>query len=271
MKDAGIDWNMLWQQARQKKSWKGKKKKDWDMRAASFAKRNLGSDFSDLCLRMIHPEPSWTVLDVGCGPGTLAIPLARQVKRVTAMDFSGQMLAELALRVEEAELCNISPVHASWSDDWREHGVERHDVVIAARSLAVDDLGAALAKMVRWAKKEVIVVDRVGPGPFDPDLFAALGRSFEPGPDFIFTVNILFQMGITPSLDYLEFDLQRQYADRHEAIEGCRWMVDDLSAAERPRLEQYVDARLSAHKDGGVTLIRKKPVKWAFIRWQINE
>ncbi len=271
MKYADIDWNQLWQRERRQKSWKRKKKRDWDKRAASFAKRNLGSDFSDLCLRMIQPDPTWSVLDVGCGPGTLAIPLARQVARVTAMDFSEQMLAELNMRTEAAALRNIKAVHASWSDDWQECGVERHDLVLAARSLAVDDLRGALEKMIHWSKKEVIVVDRVGPGPFDPDLFAALDRPFEPGPDFIFTVNILLQMGITPSLDYLEFDLSRQYADRDEAIEGCGWMVDDLNDVERARLGHYVDQRLSENMDGSVTLTRRKPVKWAFIRWKTNE
>ncbi len=270
MRYADIDWNQLWQQERQAKSWKRKKKKDWDQRAASFAKRNLGSDFSELCLGMIKAEPSWSILDVGCGPGTLAIPLARQVKRVTAMDFSEQMLAELSARAAAAKLDNISPVHASWSDDWQQCGVGRHDVVLAARSLAVDDLRGALEKMCQWATKEVIVVDRVGPGPFDPDLFTALGRPFDPGPDFIFTVNILLQMGITPTLDYLEFDLQRQYADREEALEGCSWMVDDLDDAERVKLGHYVDERLSVNSDGSVTLTRKKPVKWAFIRWSVD-
>ncbi|MEN8257502.1 MAG: class I SAM-dependent methyltransferase [Thermodesulfobacteriota bacterium] len=270
MKYADIDWNMLWQQERREKSWKRKKKKDWDKRAASFAKRNLGSDFSDLCLGLIKPEPSWSVLDVGCGPGTLAIPLARQVKQVTAMDFSEKMLAELAVRAKAAGLENIRSVHASWQDDWQEQGVERHDVVVAARSLAVDDLRGALEKMNKWARKEVVVVDRVGPGPFDPDLFAALGRPFDPGPDFIFTVNILFQMGISPRLDYLEFDLQRQYADREEAILGWSWMVDELSDAEQSKLGIYVDKRLSENSDGSVTLTRKKPVKWAFIRWEAN-
>lgn len=270
MKYADIDWNMLWQQARQEKSWKRKKKKDWDKRAASFAKRNLGSDFSDLCLQMLQPEPQWTVLDVGCGPGTLAIPLARRVAQVTAMDFSEQMLAELDLRTEAAALSNIKAVHASWSDDWQKCGVGRHDVVLAARSLAVDDLRGALEKMIKWSKKEVVVVDRVGPGPFDPELFTTLGRPFDPGPDFVFTLNILLQMGITPSLDYLEFDLERRYADRDEAIAGCGWMVDDLTDAERVKLSHYVDERLSVNSDGSVILTRRKPVKWAFIRWSVN-
>lgn len=270
MRYADIDWNLLWQEERGRKSWKPKKKQDWDQRAASFAKRAAGSDFSALCLALIAPESEWSVLDVGCGPGTLAIPLARRVARVTAMDFSEQMLAVLAQRAAAAGLGNIRAVHGSWLDDWQGLGVERHDVVIAARSLAVDDLAGALALMTRWAKKEVIVVDRVGAGPFDPDLFAALGRPFEPGPDFVFTINILLRMGLTPTLDYLEFDQQRRYADRDEALEGCGWMVDACTEAEQRGLERYVDERLSTNGDGSVTLTRRKPVKWAFIRWKVD-
>lgn len=267
---ADIDWNLLWQQERRKKSWKHKDNKEWDKRAPSFAKRNKDSDFSGLLLAMMRPRPSWSVLDVGCGPGTLAIPLSRLVRRVTAMDFSQQMLAQLAGQMEAAHVDNIRAVHASWSDDWQQCGVERHDLVLAARSLAVDDLAAALTKMMQWAKQEVMVVDRVGAGPFDPDLFAALGRPFDPGPDFIFTLNILLQMGITPTLDYLEFDRQRRYADRQEALAGCGWMVDDLSGEERSRLGHYVDERLTANRDGSVTLTRRQPVKWAVIRWSVN-
>lgn len=271
MKYADIDWNRLWQEERRHKSWRRKKKQDWDRRATSFAKRNHASDFSAEFLALMQPQAGSSVLDVGCGPGTLALPLARQGLRVTAMDFSEQMLAELDSRAFQAGIETIKTVQASWTDDWHRLGLARHDVVLAARSLAVDDLRGALKKMIQWAATEVIVVDRVGPGPFDPDLFAALGRAFEPGPDFVFTVNILLQMGVTPRLDYLEFDQQRRYADREEALAGCSWMVDEVTKTEQRQLADYVDARLSDNADGTVTLTRAKPVKWAVIRWQINE
>ncbi|PLX48546.1 MAG: class I SAM-dependent methyltransferase [Desulfobulbaceae bacterium] len=271
MKYADIDWNRLWQEERRQKSWRRKKKKDWDKRANSFAKRTAGSDFSDLLLAMIAPPAGTSVLDVGCGPGTMAIPLARLGLTVTAMDFSEQMLAQLSSRAAVANLETITTIHGSWTDDWQELGVGRHDLVLAARSLAVEDLRGALEKMVAWARQEIVIVDRVGPGPFDPELFAALGRPFEPGPDFVFTMNILFQMGVTPRLDYLEFDQQRRYADRQEAMDGCGWMVDDLSDAEQQKLAAYVDERLSSNSDGTVTLTRSKPVKWAVIRWNVHE
>jgi ubiquinone/menaquinone biosynthesis C-methylase UbiE len=47
------------------------------------------------------------VLDLGCGPGTLAIPLARMVGRVLAIDASEAMLQEGRRRGTQAKTCNI--------------------------------------------------------------------------------------------------------------------------------------------------------------------
>ena len=261
------DWNELWQQARKRKSWRPKKKKDWDQRAATFAKRNADSQFAQLFLEQMQPQPHWRVLDVGCGPGTLALPLAPQVNHISAIDFSQAMLQELAKRQQQQGINNISSYHASWDDDWQQLGLQRHHVAIAARSLAVDDLRKALQKLGSWASHKVFIADRVGPGPFDPELFAALGRPFEPGPDYIYTVNILFQLGIQPHINYLEFDQERTYASREEAVAGCSWMLDEVKEGEEPALERYVDDRSTNNPDGTITVRRSKPVKWALIDW----
>jgi SAM-dependent methyltransferase len=264
-----IDWNQLWLDEREKKSWKRKKKKDWNARSASFAKRSADSDFSRLFLAAMKPDPAWSVLDVGCGPGTLALPLAELGLQVTALDSSEGMLEQLHMAQEAAGITSIRTVLGSWTDSWQDLGLQKHDVTLAARSLAVTDLRAGLEKLNRWATKKVFVVDRVGAGPFDPDLFAEIGRDFQPGPDFVFTVNILLQMGITPRLDYLQFDQQRTYARQQEAEEAVAWMVDDLTESEELKLQRYVIERLSQNDDGSVTLTRRTPVKWAFISWDV--
>lgn len=46
----------------------------------------------DFLLTLITDEPR-AVLDIGCGPGNLAIPLARRVNRVDAIDVSPGMIA----------------------------------------------------------------------------------------------------------------------------------------------------------------------------------
>lgn len=267
MRYQDIDWNRMWQESRANKSWKKKKRRDWDQRAASFAERNLDSPFVAQVMAHIQTEPDWTVLDVGCGPGTLAIPLANQVRQVTALDYSAAMLLELDKQARAAELDNITTIQASWADDWQALGLARHEVAIASRSLSVEDLQGALSRLNAWASKAVYVVDRVGSGPFDPDLFAALGRSFEPGPDYIFTLNILYSLGIQAKVDFISLDNSRTYSTREEALQSCRWMVDDLTVLEEERLVAYVDARLSRSADGAWQLSRATPSRWALIWW----
>ena len=268
MRYQDIDWDAMWLESRAHKSWKKKKSSDWDRRAAFFAERNLDSPFVAQFMSHLQIESEWSVLDVGSGPGTLAIPLAKQVRRVTALDYSAAMLGELGKLAQAAGLKNITAVQASWADDWQAMGLARHEVAIASRSLSVDDLKGALRKLNAWASKAVYVVDRVGAGPFDPDLFTTLGRNFEPGPDYIFTLNILYALGIQAEVAFITLDSKRAYASREEALQSYRWMVDDLTALEEERLKVYVDARLSQNPNGSWQLARQTTPRWALISWR---
>ncbi len=266
-----LDWNHLWQTARRRQAWKRKSRADWDRKASGFAGRNKDSFFISRLLELLQPHPEWSVLDVGSGPGILTLPLARQVRQVTAIDFSEAMLEELRKAAVLLQADNIATRLLSWTDDWQEAGVEPHDIAISSRSLSVFDLKSALQKLDGWAVKKAVVVDRAGCGPFDPDLFEAVGRVFEPGPDYIFTLNCLYQMGITAKLDFIEYNQVKKFTDRQEAIDSCRWMLDPLSKEEEEKLSAYFEARLSRDSDGNLLLHRSKPVKWAFISWDKAE
>lgn len=267
MRYQDIDWNSLWQEARCQKSWQKKKSSDWDRKAADFAARNCDSTYVDLFLQQMVISPDLSILDIGAGPGTLALPLARKSRKVTAVDFSPAMLAELRRRAELENLKNIRTVQASWTDDWQQAGVEPHDVVICSRALSVDNLEEALVRLDGWARKRVYVADRVGSGPFDPDLFALLNRPFVPGPDYIFTVNLLYGMGINPSVDYIELEQSRLFASREQALAACSWMFESLTREEEDELAAFVDQRLSPAADGMFQYSRRTPVKWALISW----
>lgn len=61
-------------------------------------------------------SPGMIVLDAGCGPGRLAIPLAREVGEageVVAMDLQAGMLARVGEKAKTAGLGNIRLHHAS--------------------------------------------------------------------------------------------------------------------------------------------------------------
>ena len=63
--------------------------------------------------------PGMTVLDAGCGPGRLTVPLARSIGptgRVVALDIQPGMLARARSKVEAAGLTNVEFVAAGLGD-----------------------------------------------------------------------------------------------------------------------------------------------------------
>lgn len=268
MRFEDIDWNGLRKKIREERSAGTKTAADWDRKAPSFARRNTDSLYADKFIEMLDPRPGWKVLDVGCGPGTLALPLAGRVNYVTALDFSGQMLAILEETARDRNITNVATRKLSWDDDWQEHGVGTHDAAIASRSLSVGDLRSALEKLTASARETCVVTDMVGTGPFDPDAFAAVGRPLKSGPDYIYTVNLLYQMGYRASVNFIHLEKDIPCASPDEALDIYTWMFHDLTETEKNRLQDYVTAMTSPAPDGGIILHREYVPTWAFIRWQ---
>ncbi|NTU43683.1 MAG: class I SAM-dependent methyltransferase, partial [Nitrospirales bacterium] len=193
METKQIDWNRLWMDARTERTKKWDGKAFWNKRAPSFAKHATESGYAKDFLAIMRPEPHWTVLDVGCAAGTLAIPLSCKVQAITAMDISDVMLEMLSERCRDQGIGNIRTLKGGWEDDWDALGVEEHDVAIASRSLIVNDLRTAITKLNNAARKRVILSSMVGDGPFDRRIYEAVGRDLNRGPDYIYVYNLLHQ------------------------------------------------------------------------------
>ena len=172
----------------------------------------------------------------------------------------------MKLSVEE-EISNISTHQLSWTDNWQERGAGIHDIAIASRALGVDDLQSALEKLNKYATKQVIVTDKVGYGPFDPDAFSAVGRELKSGPDYIYTVNLLYQMGIHARVDFIELESSLPCSSVEEAMDFYLWMFHDLTADEKKRLKKYVQSITTSTENGTYSVQRNTIPIWAFIRW----
>lgn len=268
MRYADIDWNEMWTAERSRKTWRTKRNADWDQRAAGFARRNLGSSYAGEFISRMRLAPHLTVLDMGCGPGTLALPIARKVLSVTAVDFSTSMLEELNRQAAAQKITNVKTVASAWEDDWTAKGIGRHDIAIASRSLSVDNLAGALKKLDQWTTRAIYIADRVGGGPFDPNIYSAVGREFIAGPDYIFTLNILYTLGIHARVDFITIDRGRHYDSLDHAFDSCRWMLDPMTKEEDDLLREYLSRHLKNKGDGSWHLPSLKPAKWALIWWE---
>ncbi len=83
-----------------------------------------------------------TILDIGCGPGTLSIPLARMGAEVTSLDISSTTL-ERVREVAEKEELSVKTMECSWwSVDIDALGLRKqYDLVIASRTPSINDAG----------------------------------------------------------------------------------------------------------------------------------
>ena len=266
-----LDWHKLWQNARAKKSWTAKGSADWDKKAASFAKRNSDSPFVDLVLDRIPLDSATTVLDGGSGPGTLALPLSSKVKSVTAIDYSKGMLEVLNNRAREQNTSNIRTILGSWEDDWDALQIKKHDICIACRSLSVNNLQKALAKLNDYAKRSVFVVDRISPTPFDNGAFTAINRPFRSGPDYIYTINTLYSMDIHPNVEIISLKKTVSFSSMDEALDSCRWMFKDLTTEEERKLKEYIQSNSTTGNKGELIVNQQYPSRWALISWNKND
>jgi SAM-dependent methyltransferase len=81
----------------------------WSLVAAGYSRttRRYLAEFSKAGLSQLTYGPATHVVDIACGPGTTAIPLAPDVAQITCVDFSEAMLEELRLAADAAGIANI--------------------------------------------------------------------------------------------------------------------------------------------------------------------
>ena len=126
-----IDFNHLYQQ---QLALAGRSRKDasaWDSRAAGMASRARHSRYASEFVGRMNLEGARTLLDVGCGPGTIALALAPRLERVIGLDYSAAMLDAMQAQAAAMGLHNVQAEHRAWEDDWSALPV--CDIVVASR------------------------------------------------------------------------------------------------------------------------------------------
>ena len=146
------------------------------------------------------------ILDIACGPGTYALPLARRAARVVGLDASAGMLARFEETRREHGLGNASAIRCNWqAADLRALDLEKgFDVVWAAMTPAVRS-AADIKRMNRCSRKWCVYVGWGGvrKNPLLERAFAAHGLAFGPPPGVEAIRGVLGGLGIAAEADLL--------------------------------------------------------------------
>ncbi|HCF5875147.1 class I SAM-dependent methyltransferase [Pseudomonas aeruginosa] len=197
-----IDFAERYRQHMRLASYRPKPASEWDKRALAMDRKPLGGPYTDAFIARMDLDGARSLLDIGCGPGTLCLPLAPRLEAVHALDYSPAMLALLNDNAEALGLDNVHPVLRAWEDDWSDLPV--CDILVASRSGLVEDLDATLDKIHRHTRLRVYMTQLVGGQFIDPVITRLLGLEQPAFPDYIYTLNLLHRRGIHPRLDYIE-------------------------------------------------------------------
>ena len=265
------NWNEEWKKTTLGASWRRRqedpvayfdKKAEWYNRVVP--KR---SDHASEVIPRLAVDHDSTVLDIGSGPGILSVPLAKTVKHVTALDPSSAMLRCLENNAQREGLENITLINKRWEDVDIGKDMEAHDIVIASHSLTMLDLKGALIKMNEASDKAVYLIAGAGKQAWDylelwPKLY---GEPYVPGPDYIFIVNILYQMGIYANMEIWTNDSRQPVSSLDDAVQERL----EYFEASLPGAEQVIREHLSRTlvEENGVLMARRK-TKTAMIWWQ---
>jgi SAM-dependent methyltransferase len=212
-----------------------------------------------------------TILDIGCGPGNLAVPLAQQGFLVTACDISKGMLARIdsagdnAPVTKELDWLNVDLEVQKWH--------RAFDLVIAHMTPAIQH-PKALLNAHRASRQWVFVASWFGPRYNEPwdSLCKKFGSSElqRQKQFFYFALNYLFNSGIYPDVSYRRHSWEKEVPGDDLATEYTRRINLDKPSTEqvnRDAVADFLAARTSV--DGLITTTHRGQI--GQMLWQVQD
>lgn len=261
------DWACLWQQQMQNATFKGIDAAFWDNWARSLPIKLEHSGYVEEMMNRLKLSPEDSLLDVGSGTGALAIPLARRVRRVTALDQSLYMLDIILKKAKDENISNLTTSNTDWVKAQIGEDVERHDVVLVSRSLpSGDDIASSLSLINDVARRACYVTWKADSyNPLEAELCRLLDIEYNPFPDYIVLYNLLYSMGIRANVEIFKTSGQRLFHSLDEAYTQIVRSQPIEDGHTKQQVMDFLAARFS-YKDG--LYHQQRNVVWALLWWQ---
>lgn len=247
------DWNEIWkerQHLQESTRTHDDTSHNWDRKEnAERYNANAQGGYDDRVQQTLASLPvtnTSRVLDIGAGPGILALPLAPRVAQVTAVEPGAGMVEVLRDHARKQGITNIACVQKTWEEiDIARNLQAPYDIVIASLSLTMHDIRAALRKMDDACSGSVHLF-WFADMPFWERMYADLweplhGKTYFPGPKADCLFAVLYQMGIYPDVTMMPMAKEYRFLSREEMSAFFKKRF----SATTPEQEKIVDDYLA--------------------------
>lgn len=208
-------------------------------------RKRAGEFFTLLEEAGFSPEGA-SVLDIGCGPGTLSLPLARAGADVTALDISTKMLGHLR-ETAQREGLRINAVECSWwSADIDKLGFrKKFDLVVASMTPGIRDI-ETFDRMMACTRQFCYYRRFIGKGSMDRvrrEVFLKiLGEEPDnPGPDIMYPFMYLYLLGYRPLIRFSSSSktYERNWSEEAEEVIRDLRCTRTISDTVEEKIREY--------------------------------
>ncbi|NMB42325.1 MAG: methyltransferase domain-containing protein [Firmicutes bacterium] len=276
-------WSKAWKESRklsqQRRIRRGKEAMEyWNKMAPGFGKSSpkQAQERLQKVMGILTAEgmltPETEVLDVGCGTGRYALPLAGKVRQVVALDGAAEMCRLLKERAAKAGLQNINVLQRMWEDiDLEKEGLDnRFDLVFASMTPAVSDV-ETLLKLNQASRRHCCFIA------WAEGSYSRLRQELlehvlqenipERGYYIIYVFNLLYSMGYFPTMRYLHSSGVRKQTEE-EAVEGLTrflWFYMEIT----PKIEDIVAKFVRERSVGGI-VTEESRARLGVMTWRVD-
>ena len=214
----------------------------------------------------LEVKPHQTLIDVGAGPGRLALPLALRCRHLTAVEPSPAMAQAFLEEAGNHNIQNVNLVESTWEDAQTQPA----NLVLCSHVLyTARRIDRFIEKLTAHALERVLVVLFWDPPqhrsyPLWPDVHGEPRLPLPAAPQLL---ELLDEMGITPHVEDLPTPEFHGFQTADEAWQQTRGMLFLTEGSEKDRLSRSTIENHLENRGGELFLKDSKPMRPLLITW----
>lgn len=210
-------------------------------------------------------DKDFEVLEIGAGPGTLTIPLAKKVKKVVAIESSETSVDYLRENMKESRVENVEIVNENWLEMDAREIKDKFEFAVCSHFLwQMKNLDTHLEMMEQASREYCAVIQPAGRDSIVKEMWTKItGESymgeFEPDADY-FAYLILRKWERMVNVRIMNYRIERNFEQEVRYIASFIGKYVDVDAYVKETIAQYISEKgLRKERHSAVVMWWKSP------------